>query len=77
MPPRALACPECGADHQSGWREDAATYDGVDAEDSFNYEDFVRAEFGSSARPRGISLVWWLTAILLLAALASWWVFAG
>src|SRR2546430_7408073 len=25
VPPDALACPECGADHNSGWREDADT----------------------------------------------------
>ena len=78
VPPRALACPECGADHNSGWREDAAAYDGVDlGEDEFNYDEFVREEFGTSAKPRGISLGWWLTAIVLLAALAALWVFAG
>src|SRR3954463_1087673 len=30
VPRNALACPECGADHNSGWREDADTYDGID-----------------------------------------------
>ena len=78
MPPRALACPECGADHNSGWREDAGAYDGVDlGEDDFNYEEFVREEFGKSPKPCGISVVWWLTAIVLLAALAALWVFVG
>ncbi len=77
VPRGALACPECGADHKSGWREDAAAYDGVDlGEDEFNYDEFVREEFGGGARPRGISAVWWITAIVLLAALAALWIFA-
>ena len=77
MPPRALACPECGADHNSGWRDDAATYDGVDlGSDDFNYDEFVREEFGGGRRPSAISPVWWVTAIVLIAALAAVWIFA-
>jgi len=68
VPSTALACPECGADHNSGWREDAETYDAVDLPDEdFNYEEFVRQEFGSTRRPV-IKTVWWITAILLVAA---------
>jgi hypothetical protein len=63
VPRTALACPECGADHTSGWREDAETYDAADLPD----EDFVKQEFGSSRRPV-IKTVWWITAILLVAA---------
>ena len=78
VPPRALACPECGADHQSGWREDAAAYDGVDLGDNeFSYDEFVREEFGSSPKPSGISTVWWVTAIVLIAALAALWFYVG
>jgi uncharacterized membrane protein YvbJ len=67
VPRTALACPECGADHNSGWREDAETYDSVDLPDEdFNYEEFVKQEFGSSRRPV-IKTVWWITAILLVA----------
>lgn len=77
VPPRSLACPECGADHNSGWREDADAYDGVDlGEDEFNYDEFVREEFGSSPKPRGISTLWWVTAIVLIAALAALWFYA-
>ncbi len=70
VPPRALACPECGADDNSGWRDDANTNDavGVD-EDDFDYDKFVREEFGSSPKPAGIETVWWITAILVLLAL--------
>ena len=43
VPRTALACLECGADHTSGWREDAETYDAVDLPDEdFNYEEFVK-----------------------------------
>lgn len=66
VPRNALACPECGADHNSGWREDAASYDGVDLPEDFDYDEFTRKEFGSSPKPSGISAIWWITAIALL-----------
>ena len=69
VPRGALACPECGADEKSGWREDAEIYDGVDLPDDFNYEEFVEKEFGTSPKPAGISPLWWITAIVLLLAL--------
>jgi hypothetical protein len=69
VPRGALACPECGADHNSGWREDAETYEGLDLPDEdFNYDQFVREEFGSSLKPAGIKTIWWLTAILIIIA---------
>src|ERR1043165_2954242 len=66
VPPGALACPQCGADHNSGWREGAGNYDGVDLPDEFNYEEFTRSEFGSSPKPAEISAIWWITAIVLV-----------
>jgi len=76
VPRAALACPACGADHTSGWREDAETYDAVDLPDEdFNYEEFVKQEFGSSQRPA--IRVWWITAILLVAALIAIYFFAA
>ena len=76
VPRTASACPECGADHTSGWREDAETYDTVDLPDEdFNYEEFVKQEFGSSRRPA--IRVWWITAILLVAALIAIYFFAA
>ena len=70
VPRNALACPGCGADHKSGWRDEAASYDGVDIPDlEFDYDEFVRNEFGSpSFKPAGIKTIWWITAILLLLA---------
>jgi hypothetical protein len=68
VPRGALACPGCGADHNSGWREDAENYDGLDLPgDDFNYDDFVQREFGSRLKPAGTKTIWWLTAIIVLA----------
>jgi hypothetical protein len=69
VPRNARACRGCGADHNSGWREDAASYDGVDLPDAeFDYEEFTRREFGGRLpKPAGISKVWWVTAIVVLA----------
>jgi hypothetical protein len=67
VPRDALACPECGADHNSGWREDAEAYEALDLPDEdFDYDQFVREEFGSSIKPAGIKTIWWLTAILII-----------
>jgi hypothetical protein len=67
VPRGSLACPECGADHNSGWREDADTYDSLDLPDeNFDYDEFVRREFPSKIRPPGMKPIWWITAILVL-----------
>jgi hypothetical protein len=72
VPPNARACPECGADEETGWSEEAHT-GGLDLPDeNFDYEDFVKREFsgGKNPVPRGIRWFWWLVAVLLLAAFA-------
>ena len=69
LPPDAVACPACGADHNSGWREDADIYDGVGLpEQDFNYDDFVEQEFGSESKPPGLSTIWWIVGIALIVA---------
>lgn len=68
VPRNALACPECGADHQSGWREDAQ--DRLDLpEADFDYDDFVEREFGSGSKRNRLHPVWWITALVLLIAM--------
>lgn len=77
VPRTALACPECGADYASGWQENAEAYDAVDLPDEdFDYEEFVKQEFGSSRRPT-IQRVWWITAILLIAAFIAIYFYAA
>ncbi|MEO5720702.1 MAG: zinc ribbon domain-containing protein [Chthoniobacterales bacterium] len=68
----ALACRECGADHNSGWRIDADLHDALgESSEDFDYDDFVRSEFGSSVKPGGIRTLWWITALILLLALGA------
>ena len=70
VPPNAKACPECGSCEETGWSE-AATTGGLDLPDEeFEYDDFVKKEFGDkTAKPRGILWIWWLVGIALLAIL--------
>lgn len=74
VPPRARACPECGADDQTGWSE-AARSDGLGLpDDSFDYNDFVKREFGGQGPvPRGIHWFWWVVALGLAAAFIFFW----
>ncbi len=71
VPVRAVACPECGADHRSGWREDADQSGGLGLpDDEFDYDDFVAQEFGGRPRSNGLNPIWWIAGIVLLVALA-------
>jgi len=68
----SLACPNCGADHNSGWKENADAYDGVDLPgEDFNHDEFIHEEFGSSPKPAGVNAVWWITGILLIVVFAA------
>ena len=78
VPSGALACPECGADHNSGWREHEDVYNAVDLPDEdFNYDKFVREEFGSALKPAGIKTLWWIAAIVLIVVLAMIYFYAA
>ena len=81
VPARARACPECGADEDTGWSEDA-TYQSLDIPtESFDYDEFVRNEFGDgkSRAPRSRSKMFWRVVAALLCAgilyylLRGWW----
>ena len=73
VPRGVAACPECGADDRSGWREDAGATDGLDLPDEeFDYDNFARREFGKSeVKPEGIGWAWWAAAVAALLALAA------
>jgi hypothetical protein len=75
VPPNAKACPECGADEQTGWSEEARS-DGLNLPGQhFDYDDFVKREFGGEkVVPRGLHWFWWLVAILVIAMLLFLWV---
>ena len=72
VPRNARACPECGSDEKTGWSEDADAGRLGLPDDKFDYDEFVKEEFGTQdkVRPRGISWFWWIIALLLLAAFA-------
>jgi len=67
VPSGARACPECGADEKIGWAEDAEYGNLGIPEESFDYDDYVKREFGGERSPeekRGRK--WRITAIVLL-----------
>lgn len=76
IPRHAKACPECGADERTGWRETADTlYDGLDLPAEAFEDD---SSGGESARPKPVARVngvpWyrWLVGVLLLLSLVAW-----
>ncbi|MFM7751120.1 MAG: zinc ribbon domain-containing protein [Opitutaceae bacterium] len=68
IPPRSHACPECGADERTGWRE-SSIYDGLDLPDTAH--DNARPAARRSAGPGGLAWHWWITGVILLLAFAA------
>ena len=68
IPRGTNACPECGSDEKTGW-SDEAQYGGLNLpEDNFDYDDFVRREFGGEKPiPRVLHPFWWIVAVIVLA----------
>lgn len=70
VPRNAKACPECGADEHTGWKEGADSDSGLALpDDEFDYDKFVADEFGGVAKRSTKQLFWWLAAIAVLLAL--------
>ena len=64
---RSDACPERGADEHSGWSEAARTVGLGHPDENFDYNDFVKREFGDkSAVPRGVHWFWWVIALVVV-----------
>lgn len=78
VPRNAKACPGCGADENTGWAEDAQQATTADLglpDEDFDYDKFVKQEFGpASPKPQGLHWFWWVLAILLLAAIFLTWI---
>jgi hypothetical protein len=71
IPRRAKVCPGCGADEQTGWSDKAYADNLGIPEENFDYEKYVKEEFGTKqVKPNGLHWIWWLTAVLLLIAFA-------
>ena len=70
VPRDAKACPECGADEQTGWSETAyASSLGLPDED-FDHDEFVKNELAPApVKPQGIAWFWWFVAIVMVAGM--------
>jgi uncharacterized membrane protein YvbJ len=66
VPRDAKACPECGSDEKTGWSESAYASKLGLPDEEFNYDAFVKEEFGDAKKPRGVSWFWWVIAVLLV-----------
>ena len=75
VPPSAAACSECGADDTTGWNAERAVYDGLDLpDDEFDYDEYLKKEFGDAKEPgkKSNKLLTWLGLIgLALAVLVG------
>lgn len=74
LEPEVEVCPECGADERTGWAQSWQADTALEEEAPFDYEGYVRREFGGQAargrwKPEGVSWFWWVVAVLLLVGL--------
>jgi hypothetical protein len=74
IPRRARACPDCGADERTGWRENSI-YDGLELPDHAWQAD---ADPGNpppagrrTPRVNGVPWLWWCVGLALLAVLVA------
>ena len=69
IPPRARACPECGADERTGWRE-SSLYDGLNLpEEAFDDDASTHRTHAPHRTDGGLAWYWWAAGILLLFTL--------
>lgn len=74
VPRDAKSCPGCGADEKTGWSDLAyASHLGI-PDENFDYDGFVKEEFGKTpVKPRGIHWLWWVTAVILILLFLFFW----
>jgi hypothetical protein len=80
VPADAKACPECGADEETGWSDRARAQQLGLPDDEFDYDEFVREEFGErdgKIAPTGIKWKWWFVALFLLMLVLPFLYFFG
>lgn len=71
VPEEARACPECGADEETGWNDTALEQRlGISDPDEFDHEEWEREEAGVT-RKRPLAWLWWLTGVILLLLIAA------
>jgi hypothetical protein len=74
VPERARVCPECGSDATTGWSE-KAKYDniGVEYDDDFKYDEFVKREFEGRPDSRPGKWVWAVVGFVLVITFLLLW----
>jgi hypothetical protein len=66
LPPRARVCPECGSCEETGWSETACAQGLGLPDEEFDYDAFVREEFGPGpVEPPRRRVARWVAALLL------------
>ena len=69
IPRNARACPECGADERTGWRE-SSLYDGLDLpEEVFEDDAYGAAKIAARRSVGGLAWYWWVIGVMLLFTL--------
>ena len=66
----AKACPECGADERTGWRE-TSVYDNLDLPESAWSGDDDAEKKSQTARVNGAPWYWWSVGAVLLLLLVG------
>lgn len=67
VPSNARACPDCGACEKTGWSEEAAGDRLGLPDDSFNYDEFVKQEFGPKRNvTQGVRWFWAIISLALV-----------
>jgi uncharacterized membrane protein YvbJ len=64
VPEKALCCPECGSDRETGWNQDSSVT-GDPVVDEVDYDEAVEQEFGKPEKKRA-SWAWVIAAVLLI-----------
>ncbi len=69
IPHRARACPECGADERTGWRE-PSVYDDLDLPEHA-FDDETRSARPPPPKVNGLAWYWWMAAVCLVLLVLS------
>jgi RNA polymerase subunit RPABC4/transcription elongation factor Spt4 len=72
IPRNAKACPECGADERTGWRE-TSVYDDLDLPEAAweENENEKLAHSRNTLRVNGIPWYWWCVGVVLAGLLVA------
>ncbi len=70
VPRNARACPGCGADEHTGWKDDEPDGNGLDLPDaSFDRDKFLETEFGVPRKNTARENLWLGVALVVVLAL--------